>query len=319
MEMLSLPKNAINYVKGLICVFENANCVSLSKIIGCSHDSLARILSERKLSWQTLLESFTLRIFGKLHDGWLIIDDTVISKRFARRIENLAWVFDSKIGKSIRGLNIVLLAWSNGRTTIPLMIKVYRKADGKTKIDLAIELISYAHLLLIEPKYVTFDSWYAAEKLLKKIAGYKWTFATQIKKNRKLNGIQIREIHRHPYWMSQGELSGGIKVSVVRNGKKYFATNDLTLTKKEILSFYKGRWLVETIFRMLHSKLGIDECESRSLHSQTAHFHLCLLAYLVLEKEKFITSKTIYQIKRDCSFDFKKADNLLFKLNFQSA
>ncbi len=317
--MLSLPKNAINYIQGLICVFENANCASLSKIIGCSHDSLTRILNERKLSWQTLLESFTLRIFGKLHDGWLIIDDTVISKRFAREIENLAWVFDSKIGKSIRGLNIVLIAWSNGKITIPLMIKVYRKANGKTKIDLAIELLEYAHFLLIEPKYVTFDSWYAAEKLLKKIVSYKWTFATQIKKNRKVNGIQAREIHRYPYWISQGELSGGIIISVVRNGKKYFAANDLTLTKKEILSLYKGRWLVETVFRILHSKIGIDECESRSLYSQTTHFHFCLLAYLILEKEKFITGKTIYQIKRDCSFDFKKADNLLNKLIYQSA
>ncbi len=314
-----MPKNAINYIQGLICVFENANCTSLSGVIGCSHDSLTRILNERKLSWQILLESFTLRIFGKLHGGWLIIDDTVISKRFAREIENLAWVFDSKIGKSIRGLNIVLIAWSNGKTTIPLMIKVYRKANGKTKIDLAIELLEYARLLLIEPKYITFDSWYAAEKLLKKIVGYKWTFVTQIKKNRKLNGIQLRKTYRHPYWMSQGELSGGIMISVVRNGKKYFATNDLTLTKKEILSLYQGRWLVETVFRMLHSKLGIDECESRSLHSQTTHFYFCLLAYMVLEKEKFITGKTIYQIKRDCSFDFKKADNLLNKLIFQSA
>lgn len=317
--MSSLPKNAINYIKGLICVFENANCASLSKIVGCSHDSLTRILNERKLSWQILLESFTLRIFGKLNDGWLIIDDTVISKRFAREIENLSWVFDSKISKSIRGLNIVLLAWSNGKTTIPLAIKVYRKKDKKTKIDLAIELIEYARLLLIEPKYITFDSWYAAEKLLKKIVSCKWTFVTQIKKNRKLNGIQVREIYRHPYWMSQGELSGGIIISVVRNGKKYFATNDLTLTKKEILSLYKGRWLVETIFRILHSKLGIDECESRSLISQIAHFHFCLLAYIVLEKEKFITGKTIYQIKSDCSFDFKKADNLLNKLIYQGA
>lgn len=319
METLSLSKNAINYLKGLICVFENANCVSLSKIIGCSHDSLARILNERKLSWQILLESFTLRIFGKLHGGWLIIDDTVISKRFAREIENLAWVFDSKIGKSIRGLNIVLIAWSDGKITIPLAIKVYRKKDKKTKIDLAIELIEYSHFLLIEPKYITFDSWYAADKLLKKIVGYHWTFVTQIKKNRKINGMQAREIHRHPYWMSQGELSGGIMVSVVRNGKKYFATNDLTLTKKEMLSFYKGRWLVETIFRMLHSKLGLDECESRSLHSQTAHFYFCLLAYLVLEKEKLVTGKTIYQIKSDCSFDFKKADSLLNKMIFQGA
>ncbi len=317
--MLSLPKNVISYIKALMCVFENANCVALSKISKCSHDSLARILNEKKLSWQILLESFILRIFGKLHNGWLIIDDTVISKRFAKKIENLSWVFDSKIGKSILGLNIVMITWSNGKVTIPLMIEVYSKANKKTKIDLAIELIEYAYFLLIKPEYITFDSWYAADKLLKKIIDYKWIFITQIKKNRKINGMQVKEIYSHPYWMSQGKLSGGIKISVVRNGKKYFATNNLAWTKKEILSFYKGRWLIETVFRMLHSKLGIDECEARSLHSQTTHFYFCLLAYMVLEKEKYITGKTIYQIKSNCSFNFKNADNLLNKLIYQGA
>lgn len=319
MKKLFLPKNAIDYIKGLLCVFENANCASLSKIVGCSHDSLSRILNEQKLSWQTLLESFILRIFGKLHDGWLIIDDTVINKRFAKKIENLTWVFDSKISKSILGLNIVLMAWSNGKIIIPLMIKVYRKTNKKTKIDLAMELIDYAFFLSIKPKYVTFDSWYAANKLLKKIIKYKWVFVTQIKKNRKVNDMPIKEMHRYPYWIDQGKLSSGIKISVVKNGKKYFIANDLTLTKKEILSFYKGRWLVETIFRILHFKLGIDKCESRSLHSQITHFHFCLLAYMILEKEKFITGKTVYQIKRDCSFNFKIADFLLNKMIYQGA
>ncbi len=122
--MLSLSKNVFNYLKGLICVFENANCVSLSRIAQCSHDSLTKILNGEKLCWQTLLQSFALRIFEKLQDGYLIIDDTVISKRFAKKIENISWVFDSKIGKSILGINLAMIAWSNGRITIPLVIRI---------------------------------------------------------------------------------------------------------------------------------------------------------------------------------------------------
>ena len=116
-----------------------------------------------------------------------------------------------------------------------------------------------------------------------------------------------------------GKITGGTKVIVVRNGKKYFATNDLQLSKKEILTRYRGRWEIETIFRMLHSKLGLDECQARKLDSQIAHYHLCLMAYVVLEKESFITQKTIYRIKRNCSFEPEQADNILFELNFQSA
>jgi len=317
--MSSLPKNAVSYVKGLVCVFENASCVALSKVSEKSHDSLTRVLKGQKFCWQTLLANFALRTFGKLQEGWLIIDDTIISKPFAKKIENLCWVFDSKIGRSILGLNIVLIAWSNGKITIPLAIKVYQKQSGKTKIDLAIELIQYAKSLGIKPKFITFDSWYTAAKILKTIDDFGWTFVTQLKKNRKLNGVPVCQLRRNPYWEKKGRLVGGLNVFVVRHGKKYFATNDLPMTKNDLLLSYKGRWDIETIFRVLHDKLGLDECQARKLNCQTAHFHLCLMAYAILERESFIQRKTIYQIKRNCSFNFQYADSILYKLNFQGA
>lgn len=316
---MSLPKNVISYIKGLMCVFENATCVSLSEISENSHDSLTRVLNERKFCWQILLQNFIMRTFGKLQDGYLIIDDTVISKQFAKKIENLSWIFDSKIGKAILGLQIVLIAWSNGKVSIPLAFRVYQNKSGKTRIDLAIELIRYAKRIGIKPKYVTFDSWYAADKIFKAVRKCRWKFITQIKSNRKLNGIPLKEIQRNPYWMMLGKITGGTKVIVVRNGKKYFATNDLALSKQEILSRYKGRWEIETIFKALHSKLRLDECQFRKLDSQIAHFHLCLMAYAVLERESFIQEKTFYRIKRNCSFKPEYADNVLFELNFQGA
>lgn len=316
---MTLPKNAVNYLMGLMCVFENANCVSLAKVAKCSHDSLTRVLQDEKFCWQTLLQNFVLRTFDKLQDGYLIIDDTVISKQFAKNIENLAWLFDSKIGKSILGLNLVLIAWSNGKVTLPLAFKVYQKTNGKSKIDLACELISFAKNLGIRPKYVAFDSWYAAGQIFRLLQKYKWKFVTRLKSNRTLNGVPLKEIARNPYWIIEGRLTGGLKVIVVKHGAKYFATNDLTLSKKEILSAYKGRWKIETIFRVLHSKLGLDKCQARKLSYQTAHFHLCLLAYVALEQESFICQRSIYQIKRNCSFDFQYANNILSKLFFQGA
>lgn len=248
-----------------------------------------------------------------------MIDDTIISKQFAKRIENLAWVFDSKIKKSILGINLVMIAWSNGKVTLPLAFKVYQKKNGKTKIDLAVELLEYAKKLGIKPRFVVFDSWYTAAKVFKKIEKFNWLFVTQLKKNRKLDGVPVRKIYHNPYWLKQGQLVGGIRVLVVRYGKKYFATNNLSLTKKELLFYYKRRWAIETIFKALHSKLGLDECQVRKLNSQMAHFHLCLMAYIALEKESFIQNKTFYQVKQGCSFDFRMADYILDKLFFQGA
>jgi transposase len=212
-----------------------------------------------------------------------------------------------------------MIAWSNEKFTIPLAIKVYQKSSGKTKIDLALELLEYAKSLGLKPKYITFDCWYAADKILRKIKQLEWTFITQIKKNRKINGIQAKRLFPNPYWISQGKLSGGIEVKVVRHGKKYFITNNLSLDKKEILNLYKGRWLVETIFRMLHSKLGIDQCQAISLEAQTTHFYFCLFTFLAFEKQRIITKKTIYQVKQECSFNFQKADYIVNTLFFQGA
>jgi hypothetical protein len=316
---MTLPKSVIRYLKGLLCVFENANCVSLSEIAQCSHDSLARVLNGKKFCWQTLLKTFSLRTCGKLQDGYLIIDDTIISKQFARQIENVAWLFDSKIGRSILGLDLVLIAWSNGKVTIPLAIKVYQKNNGKTRIDLAIELLKEVKSFKIRPKYVTFDSWYSAAQVFKTIKDLNWKFITQLKSNRMLNGVPLKEVQRNPYWIIEGELNGGLKVIVVRHGAKYFATNDFSLSKKDILGSYRGRWEIETVFRVLHSKLGLDECRARKLSSQIAHFHLCLMAYIALEQSSFIQSRTVYQIKHNCSFNFNYADNLLNTLFFQGA
>jgi transposase len=260
-----------------------------------------------------------MRTFEKLPAGYLVIDDTTISKRFAASIENLSFVFDTKLGKSILGLQLVLIIWSNGEVAIPLALRVYQKNTGKTKIDLACELIEHAKKLGIKPEFITFDCWYAAEQLLKLIDSYGWTFVTRLKNNRKLNGIPLREAKRNPYWMMTGKLAGGQKVLVVRNGKRYFATNDLALSREEVISRYKLRWVIETVFRMLHSKLGLDKCQGRKITAQTAHFHLCLMAYLVLEKESYFQKKSVYKIKRQCSFNFQYAESILNKLNFQGA
>ncbi len=319
MTSFSLPHNALNYLKGLLGGFENANCVALSLVSRCSHDSLARVLKGKKFCWQTLLQNFSLRTFGKLPDGYLIIDDTVITKQFAKKIEQLAWVFDSKISKSVLGFQLVLLVWSNGRKTVPLALRVYQKENGKSKIDLACELLLYAKTLQIQPKFVTFDCWYAAGKLFRTIQGCRWHWVTQFRSNRTLEGIPLKEIQRNPYWMMEGKIAGGYRVLVVRHGKKYFAASNLTLSKPELLTAYRQRWAVETVFRVLHSKLGLDKCQSRKLSAQVAHFHLCLMAYAALEREHAVTHQTIYQTKRRCSFTFQYADRIVNTLFFQSA
>lgn len=317
-----MPTKIFTYIKGLLTVSERAACTAMARVLikESSHDHLSRILKDARFEWQTLLSNLVLRTFGKLRDGFLIVDDTVIDKSFAKVIENLSWIFCSKKNKSVFGLSIVVLTWSNGKITIPLAFKIWKKDSKKSKYDLALELLSYAkNFLKLKPKYVVFDSWYAAKRILKRIYGYKWKFICQLKKNRKFNGVQLQRYKKNPYWIEEGSIDGNCKILIVRHGKKYYATNDFELSKQEILARYKTRWTIETMFRMLYGQLGMEECESRSLQAQTAHIHLCLMSFILLEKEKQETGKTGYQLRREYRFYPQNVDSLLSKLNFQRA
>lgn len=314
-----MPLKIFSYVKGLLMVSETATCTSIARVVRQSHDSLARILQDTKLEWQTLLSSFIRKILGKLSDGYLMIDDTVINKSFAKVIENIAWVFCSKEGRSVLGLNIVVLAWSNGVVTIPLAIKIW-KEGGPSKYVLALQLLAYArNILKIKPKYVTFDSWYSSKKILQRLQKYGWTFYTQIKKNRKFNGAQVQRRHKNPYWLETGVIDGNFKVLVVRNGKKYFITNHLTATKQQLLANYRTRWKIETMFRTLYNQLGLEECQARPLRTQTAHINLCFMAFVVLERARLETNQTSYQLRRSFRFHRELVDNLFVQLNLASA
>lgn len=315
-----MPHTVLNYVSGLLCVSEAATCTALARVIGLSHDRLSRTLKERKLKWQTLLRAFIFRAFGNLSGGHLIIDDVVLIKRYAKYIENLSWVYCSKEQRSVRGLNFVVLCWSNNTITIPLAVKIWKKGSKKSKYDLALELLSYArNILLLEPEYVTFDSWYAAKKILKRLKTYHWIFYTQLKKNRKFNGVQVSCFQSTRFWTHAGKIDGDYAVLVTKHGGKYFVTNNLSASKSEILEKYKTRWKIETMFRMLQCQLGMDECQTLLLRAQIAHVYMSLMAFVVLERAKTETCKTWYALKRELTFHPQTTQKLLSTLNLVSA
>jgi hypothetical protein len=226
----------------------------------------------------------------------------VIPKPFAAAIEGLAWVFSSVERKPVYGLSLVLLIWTNGRLRIPLGMRLWRKG-GPSKYELALELLSYArNRLRCRPEYVLCDAWYPSKALLKRIHNYGWYFVCRLKKNRRFNGHAVRHHRRHPYWAECGWLTGGLKVLVVRYGKKYYATNRLTLTALEVRRLYHVRSQIEEVIRVCKDQLGLTGCQARSERAQRHHLACCLAAFCVLERERHDRHLSIYQLKRQLSF-----------------
>jgi hypothetical protein len=233
--------------------------------------------------------------------GSLLLDDTVIAKPFATAMESLAWVFSSQERRPVYGFSLVLLVWTDGTLRIPLGVRLWRKG-GPSKYALALELLSYArNRLHCRPAYVIFDAWYPSKALLKRIRDYGWYFVCRLKKNRRFNGQPLRAYRRHPYWTAHGQLTGGLKVLVVRHGAKYFATNRLTLSAAEVRRVYRVRSQIEEVIRVCKEQLALSGCQARSERAQLHHITCCLVAFCVLERERHERQLSIYTLRRQLS------------------
>jgi putative transposase len=288
------------YLTALLYYRTSMSCVALAEALETvSHDRLTRWL-QGNWSGHTLLDR-AIRTLFVWERGYLIIDDTVLAKPFATAIEGLAWVFSSQEQKPVYGLSVVLLIWTNGTLRIPLGMRLWRKG-GPSKYALALELLSYArNRLRCRPAYVLFDAWYPSKALLKRVRDYGWYFVCRLKKNRRFNGHAVRHHRRHPYWAEVGWLSGGLKVLVVRHGKKYYATNRLTLAAVEVRQLYRVRAQIEELIRVCKDQLGLTGCQARSERAQAHHITCCLVAFCVLERERQDRRLTIYKLRRQLS------------------
>ena len=114
---------------------------------------------------------------------------------------------------------------------------------------------------------------------------------------------------QQPYWQATGYLSGDIKVFVVRYRRKYYATNRLSLSATEVRTLYRKRQEIEEVIRILKSQVSLEACQAgyrRSSDTQSLagegaqehHIALCLVAYLIVERERLDRGNTWRQCKR---------------------
>ena len=113
-----MPELLWLYLTALLYCRTSSSGVALAEALETvSHERLTRLL-QAEWSGQTLLELAYRTLFVRQR-GYLILDDTVIPKPFARAMEGLAWVFSSQERRPVYGFSLVLLVWTDGRLRIP--------------------------------------------------------------------------------------------------------------------------------------------------------------------------------------------------------
>jgi hypothetical protein len=260
-----------------------------------SHDSFTRMLY-KPIDYLIYLVSLTQA--KNIKGGYFILDDTVIEKPYSSKLEGAIWAYSSSHKKCIYGYHLVLLIWTDGTRKIVIDYRLHSK-NSKNKINLALELLSYArNQVRMKPEFVLFDSWYSSKKILKRIKDYGWYFVTRLKKNRKFGNTSLIKYKTNPYWMAKDRLSCGLKVQIVRNGKQYFATNLMRLSKTEILNLYRIRQTIEEMNKLLKF-CGLNDCQARKIKALNKHVQCTILALTLLEQESRRQGHSIYSLKKD--------------------
>jgi len=259
-----------------------------------AHDRFYRLLYADFPYSRRLWEWFASRLVAP--GGYLIVDDTTW-QRFTKRAEAVSFVWDSSVGKVVFGMSVVLLIWTDGRRKVSLRLRVWQKG-GKSKIEFACQMLAAAHSNGLLPEYVLFDSWYSCNKLLNLLDAFGWFYIGREEVNRVLDKQKIKDSFHHRFGRRVGFLR---KVShrnlVVKDGRRFWLTNDLSLTSKDLKRHYGCRQQVEETFRLLKQEFGWGKSQVGTKKAQTAHLHLGLYALCLVQMKA--DGQTVYQFKQN--------------------
>jgi putative transposase len=153
-----MPEPLWIYLMALLYFTNFTTCSAISDAFdSTSHDQLTRMLPG-PWSGHTRL-NLALRLLFPVAGGYLLLDDTVVEKPYARLLGEAAWVWSSQQRQVVLGVSVVFLVWTYGQVRLPLAFRLWH-TGGPSKVTLALELLSYArNRLRCQPQCVLFDSW----------------------------------------------------------------------------------------------------------------------------------------------------------------
>lgn len=278
-----------------------------------SHDSLTRFLQREDISSEILWQE--AERFVRKDEGILVIDDSILDKPYAKKIDLVSYHWSGKHHRVVKGISLVSMVWTDGDVHIPCDYRIYDKEEGLTKNDHFMDMIEMANKRGLKPKCVGFDSWYASLDNLKHIRDLGWKWLTRLESNRQVNLDKMgNKALKETTIDEKGTIVhlkgyGMIKVFkiVSKDGDiGYWATNNLNMEILECLSLGEKTWGIEEYHREIKQYCGIERCQARSTRSQINHIGLSIRACLRLIIKSYDSGKSLFELKHSIIRDAVK-------------
>ncbi len=262
-----------------------------------SHDKITRMLSQGGYGSKDLWHE--VKALVREHESseaCLIFDDTIVSKPYTDESELICWHWDHSKGCNQKGINLLTTFYhtqsseSSEALRIPVAFEYVRKMvyyndekSGKQKRKSAVTKNEIMRSMIeqgvknqrLKFRYVLAGSWFSSSDNMLSIDKLKKYFVMDMKSNRKcMFATQNRN-----------------------KGEMYLVSNDSQLSADDLRTLYKKRWSVEEYYKSLKQNTSLAKSPTRTVATQTAHLFASLVAYVKLERLKFVHNLNHFALK----------------------
>jgi hypothetical protein len=231
--------------------------------------------------------------------GVLVLDDTVLDKPHARKMDLVHHMWSGKHHRVVKGIGLLTLLGTDGDRHLPCDYRIYDKHnDRKTKNDHFGDLLRAAKDRGFAPECVLFDGWYGSLENRKLIRSLGWQWLTRLKANRRVNpdrtGLRAVSACAIAATGTVVHLEGYGLVKVFRIEAKdgtteHWATSNLAMDEMDRLRLADASWRIEEYHRGLKQTTHVERCQCRVGVAQRGHIGLALRAFVVIERYCFRT------------------------------
>jgi hypothetical protein len=169
---------------------------------GMAKDTVYRFLNSIHTNWRRFLLLLSSRVIrdeiepltGAANMKVLVADDTLYHRNRSKKVELLSRVFDHTDGRYYRGFRMLVLAWSDGISFLPVSFALLASGKEKNRFvpprtdidrrtngavrrsesirkatDVLVEMVAEAKASGIRASHLLFDSWFAYPAIMRKL------------------------------------------------------------------------------------------------------------------------------------------------------
>lgn len=313
------------YITGLILLDVRQTQTRVTHFLpGRCHDALNRLLRVMPLSTRSLMR-LLIEWAKRQGVGYLSLDDVVVEKAYAKKLAWAGWTYSFAKKRKVYGLHIVVLLWcsEDGQWRIPVAFRLWRpkrsvgKADYRTKLELAEQMLKEVVAARLSPEYIVFDTHYSPGRFSKVLdrLGLTWvgtlnprTTVVWQDKRQSVRGLAIKLPLK---WRKRlGVQAAAVTVYAPKYGKlrlvvtrnrhgnyEYIVTNDLGTDLTKLVLRKRSRWSIETVFRDTKQFGGLESCQAWVDSAMLRHVALVMLGFVVLQRLRLEPTETVGSVK----------------------